>query len=100
MSTLHVILFFAGIPLLAIVVISLLVMAPSLARGPRYRPGQPWDAEPEWFGAPGDLPATPDRPALPDHDLSAGEARQLEATAARDVSPTDEFETGGASAHW
>jgi hypothetical protein len=51
MSTLHGLLVFVGIPLLAIVVISLLVMAPSLAKGPRYRPGQDWDARPEQFGA-------------------------------------------------
>lgn len=100
MSTLHVVLFFAGIPVLAIVVISLLVMAPSLARGPRYRPGQPWDADPEWFGGPDEIAPTPKRRTVTDQDMSAGEARQLEATTARDVVPAGQFDTGGASAHW
>src|SRR6185295_12298860 len=51
MSTLHAILFFVGLPLLIFSLITLLVMAPSLAKGPRYRPSQQWDAEAEWFGA-------------------------------------------------
>ena len=41
-----------GVPLLLIAIITLAVMAPSLARGPRYRPGLSWWAEPEWFGGP------------------------------------------------
>ena len=52
MSTLNALLIFVGGPLLIIAVITLLVMAPSLAKGPRYRPSQQWDAEPEWFGGP------------------------------------------------
>ncbi|MBA2772886.1 MAG: hypothetical protein H0U36_02420 [Nocardioidaceae bacterium] len=52
-STLHALLFFGGIPLLIIAAITLLVMAPSLAKGPRYRPGQDWDVEPYWFHGPG-----------------------------------------------
>ena len=43
-----------GVPLLLIAIITLAVMAPSLARGPRYRPGLSWWAEPEWFGGPQD----------------------------------------------
>lgn len=82
MSTLHALLFFGGTPLLIIAVITLLVMAPSLARGPRYRPGQSWDAEPEWFGA----------PVVADSDATATQI------AAR---PTDApVDTGGASARW
>jgi hypothetical protein len=51
MSTLHALLLFGGVPLAVIIVVSLLVMAPSLAKGPRYRPDQEWDAEAEQFGA-------------------------------------------------
>jgi hypothetical protein len=50
MSTLHALLVFAGIPLLVILAVSLLVLAPGWVKGPRYRPGQPWDARREWFG--------------------------------------------------
>jgi hypothetical protein len=80
LSTLDAILIFAGIPLLVIVVVSLLVMAPSLAKGPRYRPTEEWDAESEWFGAPLEADASPGR-------------RELEA-------PGTSGETGGASARW
>jgi hypothetical protein len=52
MSTLHALLLFVGVPAALFVGITLLVMAPSIVRGPRYRPGQHWYAEPEWFGAP------------------------------------------------
>jgi hypothetical protein len=98
MSTLQGVLVFVGIPLLAIVVISLLVMAPSLAKGPRYRPGQQWDAQPEHFGA---LPVG-----------SSGSAGQLEAgheAAGREQAtggPRDrrgtaeDGTTGGASVTW
>ena len=52
MSTLETLLLFGGVPLLAIAVITLLVLVPSLVRGPRYQPGLSWWAEPEWFGGP------------------------------------------------
>jgi hypothetical protein len=29
------------------------VSLPSIARGPRYRPGLGWEGTPEWYGAPG-----------------------------------------------
>jgi hypothetical protein len=45
-------LLYVGIPALVIGTIWLLVSAPSLARGPRYRPGLSWLAAPAWFGAP------------------------------------------------
>ncbi len=50
MSALHVLLVFVGIPLLVILTVSLLVYAPSWVKGPRYRPGQSWEATSEWFG--------------------------------------------------
>lgn len=56
MSTLEALLFFGGGTLLLVVVISLLAVVPSIARGPRYRPGQEWWAEPSWFGGPTDEP--------------------------------------------
>jgi len=51
-SMLEALLVFVGIPIALSVVIALLVMAPSVAKGPRYRPGLGWWAEPEWFGGP------------------------------------------------
>ncbi|MDX6298277.1 MAG: hypothetical protein QOI51_2134, partial [Nocardioidaceae bacterium] len=41
---------FAGIPLLVIIIVSLLVLAPGWVKGPRYRPGLPWEADNVWFG--------------------------------------------------
>ncbi len=49
---------FVGVPVALFLIISLLVMAPSLARGPRYRPDLGWWAAPVWFGGPpGDVAA-------------------------------------------
>jgi hypothetical protein len=85
-STLHALLVFVGIPLLIVAVITLLVMAPSLAKGPRYRPSQQWDADAEWFG-------------FPEAGAGAAGPRQLESSRSGAVSgPRDE--TGGASARW
>ncbi len=82
MSTLQALLVFAGIPLLIMVVLTLLVMVPSLARGgSRHRPGQEWDGAPEWFGGP-EVQADSDRPRL---------------TAGTGPGSAD---TGGASARW
>lgn len=80
LSTLSALLVFAGIPLLVIAVVTLLVMAPSLANGPRYRPGQEWDGAAEWFGAPA---------------LTADQRPRLTSGAAPEVAGT-----GGASARW
>jgi hypothetical protein len=98
-STLHSIAVFAGIPLLVIVVISLLVYAPSWVHGPRYRPGQPWDSKSEWFGVSpvaeptagllepsGDTEALARTTAVADDDPDAVERRGTDA--------------GGASAGW
>jgi hypothetical protein len=38
------------LPLTLLIVISLLVYTPSWARGPKYRPGLSWWAEPIWIG--------------------------------------------------
>ena len=87
MSTLNALLIFVGGPLLIIAVITLLVMAPSLAKGPRYRPSQQWDAEAEWFGA---------------RDVEAGSATPaLESAQAQHRRPEGSGDdTGGASASW
>ena len=81
MSTLYALLFFAGIPLLIIAVLTLLVMAPSLARGPRYRPGQEWDAEAEWFGG----------------RVQGSRNTDRQVTSGPPAAPSD---SGGASARW
>ena len=86
--------FFIG-PLLIIAVITLMVMAPSLAKGPRYRPGTDGDeaSASEWFGI------------LPGSDVSAAvegargaPQRQLASSASDDRLADDD--SGGASARW
>jgi hypothetical protein len=54
LSVLQTILIFVGIPAGMFIVITLLVTAPSIARGPRYRPGLGWWAAPVWFNGPDD----------------------------------------------
>lgn len=114
-SMLETLLVFVGIPLLAIVVISLLVLAPSLAKGPRFGPGQPWDAAPEWFGAAEPDAAEPaaQRPQLTGSTRAiggsgvtgTGSSRVSEAgtgvtgTGSNRVSEADP-DTGGASVRW
>lgn len=90
-TLLHTLLVFAGIPLLITAVIALLVLAPSLAKGPKYSPGQQWDAEPEWFGEPEAAPlgAGTEQPAI------AGRERTGSTRA-----PDRDAETGGASVRW
>lgn len=63
MSTMDVLLVFVGIPAGLFVLIALLVMAPSVARGPRYRPGVTWLAQSEQFGAQSAAPARTDADA-------------------------------------
>lgn len=57
LSPLQTLLIYVGIPALLFVVIVLLVSAPSVARGPRYRPGLGWWAAPVWFNGPEDADA-------------------------------------------
>ncbi|MDQ3628159.1 MAG: hypothetical protein M3419_05020 [Actinomycetota bacterium] len=79
MSTLSAIAIFVGIPAALSAVIALLTSAPSLAKGPRYRPDLPWYAEPEHFGT---LPA----------------ARTSEATAV-ETAPSSAIDAQGGGAH-
>lgn len=85
MSTLHALLLFGGVPLAISVGIALLVLAPSLARGPRYRPSETWDAEAEIFG---------ERPQVEPSEAALA-ARQVTAGA-----PDSGSESGGASGRW
>ena len=54
LSVLQTLVIFVGIPAALFVAIVVLVSAPSMARGPRYRPGLGWWAAPVWFNGPDD----------------------------------------------
>ncbi len=77
LSPLATLAIFIGIPLALFVVIAVLVLAPSAARGPRYRPGLGWWAAPIWFNGP-----------------------ESADVAVREAVPTPTRESGGASARW
>lgn len=99
---LELLLVFVGIPLLVVVVVSLMVMAPSLTRGPRFSPGQPWDAKSEWFGAP---EAAPLEPAPQLRQLQSSTAVRSPAGHTGSIRGVDEDafsdgDTGGASVRW
>jgi hypothetical protein len=98
-STLHVLLLFAGIPLLVIIVVSVLVMAPSMARGPRYRPDQEWDADSEQFGT-----KPLGQSVVPAGQIESSGAtpahREQATTATRKRLAGDDDDAGGASAGW
>ncbi len=90
MSAVATILVYIGIPLGIFVVIALLVMAPGIARGNRYRPHQlSWWAAPVWFGGPQDVEGN-----ASDRALSGTALKQLPAVIAG--AQTE----GGASARW
>lgn len=100
MSSLTVLAVFVGIPVLVIVVISLLVYAPSWVHGPRYRPGQPWESEGEWFGT--SVAADPTPVML---QIDAENARSVPAGRGSSSEDPDEVRrtrpgSGGASADW
>lgn len=78
MSVIETLLWFVGAPVALFVLIALLVLAPSMSRGPRYRPGVGWWAAPIWFNGPAD-----------EENLDA---------AVRAAVPTTDG--GGASARW
>ena len=52
LSTLETLLWFVGVPAVICGILALLVYAPAMSRGPRYRPGLTWFAEREWVGGP------------------------------------------------
>ena len=89
MSAVATILVYVGIPLAAFCIIALLVMAPAIARGNRYRPHQlSWWAAPVWFGGP--------------HAEDGGSAdRALTGTSLKELTAYSEAQIeGGASARW
>jgi hypothetical protein len=88
MSTLHALLLLGVLPAAIAGVIVLLVIAPSVARGPRYRPGLSWWAPPEWIGGPSSGLAA----------LESGDEPQRAIGAGTDAS--DDKVGGGASASW
>lgn len=51
-SVFHAVMIFFLIPLGLALVITVLVMVPSLVKGDSYEPGQAWRSEGEWFGGP------------------------------------------------
>lgn len=57
LTVVETLLWFVGLPLALFVGIALLAAAPSMARGPRYRPGLGWWAAPVWFNGPEDADA-------------------------------------------
>jgi hypothetical protein len=90
MSAVATVLVYLGIPLGIFTVIALLVMAPGIAKGNRYRPHQlSWWAAPVWFGGPKDVEGDPAVRALTGTSL-----KQLPAVVA------DGQTEGGASARW
>jgi len=86
----HTVLVFAGIPALVVAVVALLVFAPSIAKGPRYRPGLSWWAPPVWINGP--TATKPDPAHLPELPGAPGTTAGAGTGVARS--------TGGASASW
>jgi hypothetical protein len=74
LTVMETVLIYIGIPAALFAIIALLVWAPSLARGPRYRPGLSWAAEPVWFGGPADAEAAV-AAATPNRDGGGTSAR-------------------------
>lgn len=89
MSAVATILVYIGIPAAIFCVIALLVLAPSIARGNRYRPHQlSWWAAPVWFGGPRD-------------ERGDSAERALSGTSLKELTAYSEAQTeGGASARW
>jgi hypothetical protein len=71
---LETILIYVGIPAALFLIITLLVLAPSMARGPRYRPGLGWWAAPVWFNGPDNADAAV-RSASPSTEAGGSSAR-------------------------
>lgn len=100
-STLKALLIFGVIPVGIVAVIALLVSLPSIAGGPRYRPGLDWDSNPEWYGAPGaEADAEPGAYAGP--AVGGATGARGEALTGRIVTTGEPGEAadGGSSASW
>jgi hypothetical protein len=74
LSVLETLFWFVGVPLGLFLLIALLVSAPSMARGPRYRPGLGWWSAPVWFNGP-DSPDSAVRNAAPTTGSGGASAR-------------------------
>lgn len=86
MTVVETVLVFAGIPLGAVALITLLVLGPGAARAPRYRPGGSWDFQPVWY-----LPH-------PDHEGPVSATTGIRALAGAVAEPV--IASGGASGEW
>lgn len=75
-GALETLLLYVVAPAALFLVITLLVLAPSMSRSPRYRPGLGWWAAPIWFNGPAqeDLDAVV-RAAVPTTDGGGASAR-------------------------
>jgi hypothetical protein len=101
-STLKALLIFGVIPVGISLLIALLVSLPSLARGPRYRPGLGWDGTPEWYGGPGEA-AEPEHGGYGGTQVTGTKKREaLTGTivATGETGGAGEAGDGGSSARW
>jgi hypothetical protein len=97
-STLKVLAIFAGIPLLVIIIVSLLVLAPGWVKGPRYRPGLPWEADNVWFGVGvGARPEAATDAATVDAGRPAGPAETAASADTADAGPPGPSAPSGAT---
>jgi len=51
----EILLVYVGAPVALFLLLTVLALAPSARRRPRYRPGRPFDGEPVWFAGPDDV---------------------------------------------
>ncbi|MGQ0629591.1 MAG: hypothetical protein ACT4P1_01000 [Sporichthyaceae bacterium] len=97
-STLKAIGLFGVIPIAAFALIWLTVSLPSMMRGPRYRPGQSWNAQSQWIGAPG--AEVESRGGAYDTPALGGEQPALSGRVLETEPPADPGDGGGTSARW
>jgi hypothetical protein len=81
----------AGVPVSAMLLITVLVALPSMMRGPRYRLGEEWKGRPEWFAPP---PAQVE--AAPESGTHGGGGRRRRPEGEHSGEAGD----GGSSARW
>jgi hypothetical protein len=101
-STLKALLIFGVVPVGISLLIALVVSLPSLAKGPRYRPGLGWEGTPEWYGGPEDADTEHHAveggyggPELSSRSSSEAVSGRIVATG-----ETGEAADGGSSAQW
>lgn len=102
MSPLQALLIYGGIPLALVLLITTLVLAPSIIRGDRQQRGVASWTEPQWFGGPGQAVTAGGH----DHrrELGAGAAGAREETGSAGSGAGSgagsSHQAGGASARW